>query len=305
MASRPPVRRTFLDNRGAPTFTTVGMPRLFWRDVYHSILEMRWRAFFLAAVIAYSGMHLVFALLYVLQPGSIANSDGGYLSAYFFSVQTMMTIGYGGMTPATTWANVVVTVEAFIGLLFTALLTGLVLAKFTKPTAAVLWSRVAVITSHEGKPTLMIRMANARGNRIVEATVSMTAAMTGNTREGEAFRKLHDLLLVRRSSPIFSVSFTAMHILDSSSPLFGETEASLREKNLEIISILSGLDETSGQTVHARTSYAADDLRFGQRFADIIRLEGDGNRVIDYTVFHETKPAPLPVEAQDARVVPS
>jgi inward rectifier potassium channel len=300
MATRPPRRQTFLSNSGTASFTTVGLAPVFWRDVYHRILEMRWRSFFLGAVVTYSGMHVVFAALFTAQPGSIGNSDGSYLSAYFFSVQTMMTIGYGGMTPATTWANVVVTIEAFIGLLFTAMLTGLVLAKFTKPSAAVLWSKVAVVCLHEGKPTLMIRMANARGNRIVAADVSMTAAVTGRTKEGELFRKLHDVKLVRSASPIFSVSFTAMHVIDASSPLYGETAASLEEKALEIISVLSGLDETSGQTVHARSSHAAADLRFGHRFADIISVEPDGNRVIDYTLFHDTKPSPLPVEEQAA-----
>jgi inward rectifier potassium channel len=304
MATPKPVRRSFLDNKGTPTFTTIGLPSAFWRDVYHRILLMQWRWFFFNAVLAYSGMHIVFAALFTLEPGSIGNSDGSYMSAYFFSVQTMMTIGYGGMSPATTWANVIVTIEAFIGLLFTAMLTGLVFAKFTKPSAAVLWSKVATIAMHDGKPTLAIRMANARGNRIVEASVSMTAAVTGKTKEGELFRKLHDLHLVRRSSPIFSVSFTAMHVIDASSPLYGETPESLREKALEIISILTGLDETSGQTVHARTSYAADDLRFGHRFADVIRIEDDGNRVIDYTLFHDTKPAPLPAEPS-ASVAPA
>ena len=176
----------------------------------------------------------------------------------------------------------------------------LVFAKFTKPTAAVLWSRVATIAMHEGKPMLMIRMANARGNRIVEATVSLTAALSGTTKEGETFRKLHDMHLVRRTSPIFSLSFTAMHVLDATSPLHGETEESLREKGLEIITMLSGLDETSGQTVHARTSYAAEDLRFGQRFVDVIQVEADGKRVINYTLFHDTKPSPLPAEISAA-----
>ncbi len=302
MTARPPsaVRRSFSGNQGTPTFTTIGLPASFWRDVYHRILEMRWRSFFAVAVLAYSGMHLVFAALFAAEDGSIGHSDGSYLSAYFFSVQTMMTIGYGGMTPETTWANVVVTIEAFIGLLFTAMLTGLVLAKFTRPSAAVLFSEVAVVCVHEGKPTLMIRMANARGNRIVEASVSMTAAVTGKTKEGETFRKLHDLALVRQKSPIFSVSFTAMHVIDASSPLHGATLESLEKQALEIISVLSGLDETSGQTVHARMSHSAADVRFGERFADIISIEPDGTRVIDYTRFHDTEPAPLPAEEHAA-----
>lgn len=293
MAKQPAPRR-FLDNRGSPTFSTIGLPPSFWRDVYHRILEMRWRTFFGAAVLVYSGMHVIFATLFSLEEGSIGHSDGTFLEAYFFSVQTMMTIGYGGMTPATTWANVVVTIEAFVGLLFTAMLTGLVLAKFTRPTAAVMWSKIATISVHEGKPTLMIRMANARGNRIVEANVTMVAAMTIQTQEGETFRRLRDLTLVRRSSPLFSVSFTAMHVIDESSPLFGETPESLRRKALEIMCILSGVDETSVQSVHARASYVTDDLRFGERFEDIIVVQPDQSRVIDYRKFHETRPAPLP-----------
>lgn len=278
------------------------MSRSVWRDVYHRILEMRWRAFFALAVLVYSGMHVIFASLFMLEEGSIGHSDGTFLSAYFFSVQTMMTIGYGGMTPATVWANVIVTGEAFVGLLFTAMLTGLVLAKFTRPTSSVLWARLAVITIHDGKPTLMVRMANARGNRIVEASLSLVTAMTETTVEGETFRRLRDLTLVRRTTPLFSVSWTAMHVIDESSPLHGETQSSLRAKAFELMAVLTGVDETSSQSVHARTSYVADDLRFGERYEDIIVIRDDGSRLIDYRRFHDTKPSQAPLPRVDQRI---
>lgn len=292
MASQPH-RRPLLDNRGNQTFSAIGMPSSFWRDLYHRILEMRWRWFLALAFSAYVVVHALFAGVYLAQPGSIANSDGSFSSAYFFSVQTMMTIGYGAMTPATPFANVVVMIEAFLGLLATAMLTGLVFAKFTKPSAAVLWSDVVCISLHEGVPTLAVRMANARGNRIIEAGLSLVAAYNVTTAEGERFRRIADLELVRRSTPLFFVSWTAMHRIDEKSPLAGETQASLADKGLELMAVLTGVDETSSQSVTARHSYTADDLRFGERYADIIEILPDGTRVIDYRKFHETRTAPL------------
>ncbi|MDQ3033161.1 MAG: ion channel [Myxococcota bacterium] len=296
MAARPH-RQRLVDNRGKRSLSAIGLSRSFWRDVYHRILEMRWPTFLAFAFGGYVAVHALFAVLYLAQPDSIANSDGSFWSAYFFSVQTMMTIGYGAMTPATAWANAIVLVEAFLGLLATAMLTGLVFAKFSKPKAAVLWSEVACIAMHEGVPTLSIRMANERGNRVVEAGLTLVAAFDTTTKEGERFRRITDLHLVRRSSPLFFVSWTAMHRIDEHSPLFGETQASLAAKTLEIMAVLTGLDETSSQSISARHSYLAADLRFGERFADILDVGPDGERVIDYRRFHDTRPAPLPAPA--------
>jgi inward rectifier potassium channel len=290
MASDEPRFRRFLDNRGQATFATIGMPSSVWRDIYHQLLDARWRTFFAIALVLYLGAHFVFATLYTLEPGSITNADS-FSDAYFFSVQTMMTIGYGGMTPATPWANLIVTIEAFLGLVTTAVLTGLVFAKFSRPSSNVLWSDVACISVYEGVPTLSIRMANARGNRIVQATLTVVAGMTLTTREGERFRKLRDLSLTRSSSPLFSVSWTAMHPIDEKSPLYGETAESLATKGLELICVVVGLDETSSQSVHSRHSYTAEELRWDQRFVDIIDIQPDGTRVIDYRRFHETQPA--------------
>lgn len=293
MAERRPSRLRLVDNRGRNSLFAIGLPRSFWRDVYHRILELRWRSFFALALCAYFSVHVLFALAYLIEPGAIANSDGSFGSAYFFSVQTMMTIGYGGMTPATPWANFVVTLEAFFGLLVTAMLTGLVFAKFTKPNAAVLWSDVVCVAKHEGVPTLSVRMANARGNRIVEASLTIVAGYNATTKEGQYFRRLVDLHLVRRSSPLFFVSWTAMHRVDEHSPLHGETFESLAGKQLELMCVLTGIDETSMQSVVSRRSYGAEDLRFGERFADIIEVTPSGERIIDYRKFHDTVSSPL------------
>lgn len=286
-----PVR--FLDNRGRPVLVGLNLPRATWRDLYQRMLSASWPVFFAWATVYYALVHVVFASLYVLEPGSISNApSGGFLDAYFFSVQTMMTIGYGGMAPATLWANVLVTIEAFFGMITTAILTGLVFARFARPTANVLFSNVLCVGPHDGHPSLLMRCANARGNRIVEASLSVTLATTTKTKEGETFRRIRDVTLVRPKNSMFFVSWTAMHRIDETSPLFGETAESLAQKNAELLFVLTGIDEDLGATVHARRAYGADEIRFGARFVDILsQVPGtDGMRVIDYARFHETQP---------------
>lgn len=293
MASGGLRSRRFFDNRGRPVLAGINMPRPTWRDVYQRALSASWRAFFGVATAYYALIHVLFAALYWLQPGSITNApNGDFLDAYFFSVQTMMTIGYGAMAPATVWANALVTIEAFFGMFTTAILTGLVFARFARPTANVLFSEVVCVTTHEGHPTLMIRCANARGNRIVDATMAVTLAVTTRTKEGQTFRKIQEVPLVRAKNSMFFVSWTAMHRIDESSPLFGATAESLARDTAELLFVLTGIDEDLGATVHARVAYGAEQFRFGERFVDIISLtpDADGLRVIDYGRFHDTQP---------------
>lgn len=294
MAPRGPRPIRFLDNSGRPVLVGLNLPRATWRDLYQRMLSASWPVFFAWTTAYYALIHVVFAALYVAQPGSITNApNGDFVDAYFFSVQTMMTIGYGAMAPATLWANVLVTIEAFFGMITTALMTGLVFARFARPTANVLFSDVLCVSTHDGHPTLLMRCANARGNRIVEASLSVTLATSIKTKEGETFRRVKDVALVRPKNSMFFVSWTAMHRIDETSPLFGETAESLAEKGAELLFVLTGIDEDLGATVHARRAYGAHQMRFGERFVDIItQTPGpDGLRVIDYGRFHETQPA--------------
>ncbi len=282
-----------MDLQDRPTIEAVGLRGARWRDLYHRVLDARWSTFFIALFVGYLAIHALFAQLYLAEPGSITSSDGGFWDAYFFSVQTMMTIGYGSMAPATRYAHAIVTLEAFLGLLLTAVTTGLVFAKFSRPSSNVLFSRVVVVSDHDGVPTLMFRMANARGNRIVDAGLTLVLARTIQTREGKPFRRLEDLKLSRTRTPLFSVGWTALHAIDATSPLYGIGAAELRATSAELIVILAGTDDTSMQTVHARHTYDDRDIRFGERLVDIITLGRSGNRVVDYTRFHDTEPAPL------------
>ena len=260
-----------------------------YEDAYHWVLTLTWPRFFAAVTLAFVLLNAAFAGVYSLEPGAIRNADG-FADRFFFSVQTLGTIGYGVMVPATKWANVVVTVEALVGLLFTALVTGLTFARFARPTARIVFSHKAVIGPRDGVPHLMFRMANYRRNRVAEATLHALLLFTEKTAEGDVMRRPHPLPLVLSSNYLFTHSWTAMHRIDEKSPFFGEGAMDrLRSGGVEIYLTLTGVDETLAQTIHARVRYTLDDIVQNARFADILRVKPDGTRVIDYEHFHEVE----------------
>ncbi len=269
----------------------IGMPRRDFGDLYHALLDGSWRRLAFCTLALYLGVNAVFAALYVAGGDVLENARAGsFEDAFFFSVQTMATIGYGKMAPRGMYANAIVALEALVGLLGFAMVTGIVFAKFARPTARVLWSKVAVVAPRDGVPSLMFRMANARKNQIVEAQLRLVLARSEKTLEGERVRRFYDLELSRSQTAIFALSWTAIHPITPKSPLHGETAASLAENRVEIIASLVGIDETFAQTVHARHSYLPDEIAFGARFVDVISDTPDGTRRIDYTQFHEIVP---------------
>jgi len=277
-----------LDRDGRLNIERLGAPPGFFGDLYHFLLISSWLRVLTLFILSYVGANALFAVLYVLGGDSIDGARPGSLAdAFFFSVQTMATIGYGHLVPRTLWAQVLVTIESFVGLMGLALATGVVFGKFSRPTARVLFSRYAVITTRDGAPCLMFRMANQRGNQIVEARIHVVLARDETTFEGETLRRLYDLKMARAEHALFALSWTAVHLLTKDSPLFGVTPESLAANEAEIIVSLTGLDETFAQTVHARHSYVADEIICGARFVDILSRAPDGHRRIDYTLFHE------------------
>ena len=283
---------TIVRRRGTAGLLRVGLKASWRRDIYHHMLTLTWWQFVLVAAFVYMAANIAFAGLYLLQPGSIANArPGSFEDAFFFSVETFATLGYGVLSPATTYANWVMTLETLVGLMTVALTTGLLFARVSRPTARVLFSRVAVVTLHEGLPTLMVRMGNERQSQIVDATVTMSILRNERTREGRFMRRFQDLRLARSRTPIFAMSFSAMHVLDADSPLFGLGSPELEAGEVELLVTVTGLDEIMGQTVHARASYLADEIRFDHRYVDIFGVTDDGRRAIDYARFHDTEPA--------------
>lgn len=293
MDANRPQRRRLRSIGGAPGQLPVriGMRGNWWNDHYHNALAMPWWGFLVGAAAVYVLANLIFALLYMLQPGAIAHvGPGDFINAFFFSIQTMATIGYGQLVPQTIYANILVAIEALSGMLLIALTTGVMFARFSRPTARILFSNIAVISPHEGAPTLFVRIGNERRNQILQASVTMSLLRTEITREGIALRRFYDLNLARSRTPVFGMTFLLMHRLDETSPLHGITPEQFAEGEDEIVVTVSGLDETLSQSIHARMSYSAEHIRWGHRFVDIFGHAGDGRASIDFRRFHDSRP---------------
>lgn len=266
-----------------------GSKRTRLNDVYHAILRMKWRHFIGSVVAFFLAVNLLFAALLSLEDGDVNNATT-FADLFFFSVQSWATIGYGGMTPATTFANLIVTVEAIASTLFTAIVTGLVFVKFARPTSRVLFAKTALVTTFDGKRVFMFRCANERGNAVMEATARVTMILPTLTKEGERFRKLVELPLVRNVSPLFIISWTVVHEIDERSPLFGLTHQDLVDGDVRISVTLMGYDGDLGQTVHASYAYWPEHVAYDHRYVDVTTTLADGSVELDHTRFHDTAP---------------
>jgi len=266
----------------------LGDARASLHDLYHALLARPWPVTLAVIAVGALALNLVFAVAY-WRLGGVANAHG-FLDCFYFSVQTSGTIGYGGMVPVGRAANTLVVVESVASLLVTALATGLVFAKFSRSTARIRFATRPTISTFDGQPALRLRIGNLRGNSIVEAQVRMTYSRTHHTREGERFYPQVDLALVRSHVPALSRAWEIMHVIDANSPLHGATAASLAAVEAELLVSVTGVDETTAQTVHARTSYDHSDVVWGGRPADLLSEE-PGMFVIDLRRFDEVTPA--------------
>lgn len=265
-----------------------GARRSLRSDFYVVVLEAPWWLFLCGLAGSFLLINLIFAGLYVLDPHGLSNvRPGSFTDTFFFSVQTFSTLGYGQVAPESFYTNSIVVMEAFAGVLNIALASGLVFARVSRPRARVLFSGPAVIVPHEGVPTLMFRVANQRGNQIMEAEIRVSMARQYITREGLVMRRFDELNLIRRSTPLFALSWTVMHPIDQNSPLAGADRAWLLEQQIEIVVLLSGTDESYGEKVYARHSYVAGDIHWNRRFVDILSFGRDGRRILDLGRFHD------------------
>ena len=287
-----PPTKVRIENRGG-RFQIVGMGvwYSYWRDPYHLLLTIPWPGFLALMTLGYFAANVLFALLYLAGGNCIANArHGSFTDVFFFSVQTMASIGYGAMYPSTFYANMLVTLEALIGILGVAMGTGLAFARFARPTARVNFSRVAVIAPYDGVPTLMFRTANQRRNQILEAELQVRLMRDEVSPEGEFMRRVYDLKLLRHQNPNFVLSWTAMHPIDENSPLYGATAVTLAEAETTLMVTLTGLDETISQTIYARHTYVVREILWDMRFVDIFCRHPDGQRYINYSRFHDVTP---------------
>jgi inward rectifier potassium channel len=274
-------------------FRVVGAARMPLRDFYHALLQFSWPMTMAFIALGYGTVNLLFALAYYATGGIQGSRPGSLADAFYFSVETMGTIGYGSMYPATDAANVMMVIQSTVSLVLTALATGLVFAKFSRPTARVLFSRCLALSPMNGVPTLSFRIGNQRRNRIVEAQLRVAFVRTERTLEGKDFYRTSDVKLVRDRLQL-QRSWNVMHVIDETSPLYGATPASLEADGAEILVSVTGLDDTWMQTVHATHRYAASQIAWGYRMADVLSEQGT-IVTLDLTKFHELEPAePLP-----------
>ena len=268
-----------------------GTPSELRRDLYYFLMEGSWLQVVAVLAGGFLFANLMFAGLFLLEPGSIIGKDDmGFSDAFAFSVQTMSTIGYGTLSPGTFYGDLLVTVEAAVGLFGVALATGLMFAKVSRPASKVLFADKMVLTTWDGHKKLVFRVGNARGNDVVDATMSVHVLKDEVSAEGHHMRRLYDLELERRRTPIFTLSWTITHIIDDKSPL-ADVDWDHPEDHLMVITAtMVGHDATYAQTTHARHMYYPEDIHLDHRFIDVISQLPDGRLMIDYTAFHNVEP---------------
>ncbi|MEO8576082.1 MAG: ion channel [Gemmatimonadales bacterium] len=261
--------------------------------LYHIMLTISWRLFFATVVGLYAGVNLLYAIAYLAcGPGAIAGQPpsafgGTFARAFFFSVETLGTIGYGNIFPVGGLINTIVAIESLTGILMLALVTGLFFARFSRPTAAIKFSDRAIVSPYRSNTGFMFRLTNARANQLIEleAKVLFTQMVDGS-------RHYHQLELERKKVVFFPLSWTIVHPIDEESPLWGISEEEMAERDVEFLVLLSGIDETFSQIVHARTSYKPHEIVFGERFVNIYKpVRADGTVSIDVRKLGLTEPA--------------
>jgi inward rectifier potassium channel len=267
-----------------------GIRREVIQDLYHYAMMVSWPRLFATIIAFFLLFDVLFGCLFHLVPDCIANlSPPGFLGDFFFSVETLATVGYGEMHPQTLYGHTIAMIEIFTGLLMLALITGLMFARFSRTRARVLFSRYAVVRPIDGKVTLMFRAANERQNIVQDASAQLRMLRNDVTLEGYRIRRIIDLPLVRSQHPVFSLGWNIMHVIDDASPLRYETSKTLEDQEAIFILSLSGTDETTGQVLKARGEYPASALRWNATFRDILEQDGSTLR-IDYGKFHDVDP---------------
>jgi inward rectifier potassium channel len=289
-AAHKPVGRRIV-KLGTREVITEGIVRPIFHDLFHHFMTVSWPRLFATLATFFFVFDLLFGLLYYLVPGCIANlNPPGFAGDFFFSVETLATVGYGEMHPATLYGHLVAMVEIFIGLMSLALITGLMFARFSRPRARFLFTKNAVVRPIAGKLTLIFRAANERQNVVQDASACLRMLRNEVTAEGYRIRRIVDLPLLRSQHPTFALGWTIMHVIDEASPLSLETAESLSDSKTVFVLSLSGTDENTGQILMARGEYSCTDIRWNSTFRDILEEAPDGTIHVDYGKFHDIEP---------------
>jgi len=276
---------------GSYSLTKKGVPRYDWADPYRLAVSLSWPRFLLGLFSVYLLVNALFALAYLAVPGCIANARREVFSdTFFFSLETLATVGYGEFYPATLYGHIVASLEITTGLAFTAILTGLVFVRFARPRAKFVFAAHPVITLHNSVPTFMLRVGNGRAVSMASAAARISVLIAETSIEGAIFRRTYELKLVRSSLPVFPLSWTLMHTIDAHSPLHEMDAAALLEANVRIFVSFEARDPDLASMVHDMRVYGPEDVLFGMRYVDIITNDEQGQPIADLTKIDDVVP---------------
>jgi inward rectifier potassium channel len=270
---------------GQFVFEKRGVSRFDFRDPYHLAVATTWPRFSLGTIALYLLINLLFAVLYRLQPAAIHNVTS-LADAFFFSVETLATVGYGVMSPATAYGHLVATAEVMTGTAFTAVMTGLIFVRFSKPKAKIAYSRNGVVAIWNGCPTLMFRLGNARLNLLYDVKATLNVGILEQEAGGEEVRRVHELRLLRSSMPFLALTWTIMHPLDEQSPLHGVTPERLAAGDAHLMIAIEARDTAIGSSVYDVRSFSGRDVLFNSRFVDKTELQGQNHFRMDLSDIH-------------------
>jgi inward rectifier potassium channel len=278
----------FVNPDGSFNTKRLGLGFLSSQNTFYWLITLQPALFFGFLAAMFILINLLFASLYwlcgngALQSGSNIVLENRFWRGFFFSVQTLSTIGYGHVAPASIAANIVATVEAFVGLLAVALATGLLFARFSKPMTRILFSKNMLFAPYQNGTAWMVRVVNGLRNEVIDIEALVTLSWFENT-NGTRIKKFHQLKLERQKVSFFNLSWTVVHPITKDSPLWGVTENMLLESDAEFLIVLQGVDDVLFQRVHARGSYKAVEAVWNAKFGDIYAPASLGYVAVDTT----------------------
>lgn len=266
-----------------------------WRDSYHWVLSLSWPRFALFLVSSYVVINLLFAALYATGPNCIAEmTSGSFPEAFFFSVETLATVGYGHNYPATAYGHIIVTIEIFLGMIWIAVITGLIFVRFARPTARIVFSNCLALAPFDGRLSLMFRVANLRHTSMAEAEFRLLYSRDELVAEGDNIRRFYELKVYPKRMVSFPAALIIRHTIDEESPLRGATIDSLEKEDAFFVASTLSLELVMAASVQSAQDYAWQDIRFGERFVDVYTELDDGRLSVNYGRLHETEPVPDP-----------
>jgi inward rectifier potassium channel len=283
-------RRNIRVRAGQFEFVKLNAEKFDWRDTYHFILTLSWPGFAGIVFGIYLLINVLFAALYMLNPHAIAEmAPGSFLAAFFFSVETLATVGYGHLYPETFYGHLIAMLEIMVGMFGLAVITGLIFVRFSRPTARIHFSKVAVIAPFDGTPNLMIRVANLRHQAMVEPRFRMILLRSVLTAEGDEVRRFHPLKLEFDHLISFPAVLTVRHRIDKQSPLFGMTPEDFQRLDFRIIASIVGVDTVIVAPVESFGDYNFDQIEWNRRFVEIYDRNKKGEWTVDYGRIDETE----------------